>query len=74
LARLLIPKNTKSSGLMRVKCSRAACKKTLTAEQVTVATSRGLIVGEDPMYCGATCRVAEKNRRAKEKRKGAKDS
>jgi hypothetical protein len=53
----------------RIKCSRLACKKLLTAEQVTIATSRGLVPGSDPMYCSATCRVAEKNRRAKEKRK-----
>lgn len=56
----------------RVKCSRPSCKQYLTAKQIIDRESRGLVAGVDPMYCDEKCRVAEKNRRAKDNRKAKK--
>jgi hypothetical protein len=53
-------------------CAAQKCANALTAEQLVVARSRGFDPDTDPLYCSVTCRIAERNRRAKDRRKTKK--
>jgi hypothetical protein len=50
-------------------CAAQKCDHELTPEQIVIAKSRGLDPDVDPLYCSVTCRIAERNRRAKNRRK-----
>jgi hypothetical protein len=50
-------------------CAAQKCDNALTNEQIVIAKSRGLDPEVDRLYCSVTCRIAERNRRAKERRR-----